>query len=196
MTSRTGPAASAPSASSLSAGRRTRDLTAAVGGDVVDVLVVGLGATGAGAALDAASRGLSVVAVDAHDLAFGTSRFSSKLVHGGLRYLASGQLDVAHESAVERGALMERTAPIWCAHSRSYCPSPLWSPPVGPPWRGPASGPVTPCGWRPGPRVRPCPRRAGSRRRRPAIWPPPYGPTGCAAACCPGTAGSPTTPGW
>ncbi|MFF0114583.1 glycerol-3-phosphate dehydrogenase/oxidase [Streptomyces prasinus] len=114
MTSRTGPAASAPSAassSSLSAGRRARDLTAAVGGDVVDVLVVGLGATGAGAALDAASRGLSVVAVDAHDLAFGTSRFSSKLVHGGLRYLASGQLDVAHESAVERGVLMERTAP-------------------------------------------------------------------------------------
>ncbi|MET8116520.1 glycerol-3-phosphate dehydrogenase/oxidase [Streptomyces prasinus] len=114
MTSRTGPAASAPSAassSSLSAGRRARDLAAAVGGDVVDVLVVGLGATGAGAALDAASRGLSVVAVDAHDLAFGTSRFSSKLVHGGLRYLASGQIDVAHESAVERGVLMERTAP-------------------------------------------------------------------------------------
>ncbi|MER5842566.1 glycerol-3-phosphate dehydrogenase/oxidase [Streptomyces prasinus] len=114
MTSRTGPAASAPSAassSSLSAGRRARDLAAAVGGDAVDVLVVGLGATGAGAALDAASRGLSVVAVDAHDLAFGTSRFSSKLVHGGLRYLASGQIDVAHESAVERGVLMERTAP-------------------------------------------------------------------------------------
>jgi glycerol-3-phosphate dehydrogenase len=77
----------------------------------VDVLVVGLGATGAGAALDAAARGLSVVAVDAHDLAFGTSRWSSKLIHGGLRYLASGQFDVAHESAVERGTLMERTAP-------------------------------------------------------------------------------------
>jgi glycerol-3-phosphate dehydrogenase len=77
----------------------------------VDLLVVGLGVTGAGVALDAASRGLSVLAVDAHDLAFGTSRWSSKLVHGGLRYLANGQLGVAHESAVERGILMERTAP-------------------------------------------------------------------------------------
>ncbi len=76
-----------------------------------DVLVIGLGITGAGVALDAASRGLDVVAVDAHDLAFGTSRWSSKLVHGGLRYLAKGQLDVAHESAVERGILMETTAP-------------------------------------------------------------------------------------
>ncbi|MEV5515454.1 glycerol-3-phosphate dehydrogenase/oxidase [Streptomyces flaveolus] len=95
----------------LSAARRSRELTDTVGGPVVDVLVVGLGATGAGAALDAAARGLSVVAVDAHDLAFGTSRWSSKLIHGGLRYLASAQLDVAHESAVERGVLMERTAP-------------------------------------------------------------------------------------
>ena len=77
----------------------------------VDVLVVGLGVTGAGVALDAASRGLSVLAVDAHDLAFGTSRWSSKLVHGGLRYLAKGQVGVAHESAVERGILMTRTAP-------------------------------------------------------------------------------------
>ncbi|MEV3987610.1 glycerol-3-phosphate dehydrogenase/oxidase [Streptomyces sp. NPDC049837] len=97
--------------SSLSAARRRRELAELADGAQVDVLVVGLGATGAGAALDAASRGLTVAAVDAHDLAFGTSRWSSKLIHGGLRYLASGQLDVAHESAVERGILMERTAP-------------------------------------------------------------------------------------
>jgi glycerol-3-phosphate dehydrogenase len=77
----------------------------------VDVVVIGLGITGAGVALDAVSRGLSVLAVDAHDLAFGTSRWSSKLVHGGLRYLASGHVGVAHESAVERGILMEVTAP-------------------------------------------------------------------------------------
>ncbi|WP_435747968.1 glycerol-3-phosphate dehydrogenase/oxidase [Nocardioides sp. SYSU DS0663] len=77
----------------------------------VDLVVVGLGITGAGVALDAAARGLSVLAVDAHDLAFGTSRWSSKLVHGGLRYLAKGQVGVAHESAVERGILMEVTAP-------------------------------------------------------------------------------------
>ena len=77
----------------------------------VDLLVIGLGVTGSGVALDAASRGLSVLAVDAHDLAFGTSRWSSKLVHGGLRYLAHGQVGVARESAVERGILMESTAP-------------------------------------------------------------------------------------
>ncbi|MFF4754379.1 glycerol-3-phosphate dehydrogenase/oxidase [Streptomyces sp. NPDC002514] len=96
--------------SSLSAARRVRDLAAAADG-TADVLVVGLGATGAGAALDAAARGLDVVVVDAHDLAFGTSRWSSKLIHGGLRYLAAAQYDVAHESAVERGVLMARTAP-------------------------------------------------------------------------------------
>ena len=79
--------------------------------DRVDLVVVGLGVTGSGVALDAASRGLSVLAVDAHDVAFGTSRWSSKLVHGGLRYLASLQFGIAHESAVERGILMERTAP-------------------------------------------------------------------------------------
>ncbi|MEU6058902.1 glycerol-3-phosphate dehydrogenase/oxidase [Streptomyces sp. NPDC047097] len=109
-----------PTGSSLTAERRRRELAelagtggpgGPAGGRRVDVLVVGLGATGAGVALDAASRGLSVAAIDAHDLAFGTSRWSSKLIHGGLRYLAGGQLDVAHESAVERGVLMERTAP-------------------------------------------------------------------------------------
>ncbi len=61
----------------LDAARRERELAEATDGRVVDLLVVGLGVTGAGVALDAASRGLSVVAVDAHDLAFGTSRWSS-----------------------------------------------------------------------------------------------------------------------
>ncbi|MFG3046184.1 glycerol-3-phosphate dehydrogenase/oxidase [Streptomyces sp. NPDC048241] len=97
--------------SSLDAARRSRELAMAAGGGTADLLVVGLGATGAGVALDAAARGLDVVAIDAHDLAYGTSRWSSKLIHGGLRYLATGQFDVAHESAVERGVLMTRTAP-------------------------------------------------------------------------------------
>jgi glycerol-3-phosphate dehydrogenase len=97
--------------SSLNAERRARELAGLAGGEVVDLLVIGLGVTGAGVALDAASRGLSVAAIDAHDLAFGTSRWSSKLVHGGLRYLARGDIAVAHESAVERGVLMEHTAP-------------------------------------------------------------------------------------
>jgi glycerol-3-phosphate dehydrogenase len=94
----------------LDRAQRAADLAAAAE-ERVDVLVVGLGVTGAGVALDAASRGLSVLAVDAHDLAFGTSRWSSKLVHGGLRYLPRGQLGVARESAVERHLLMTRTAP-------------------------------------------------------------------------------------
>src|SRR5690606_20907568 len=89
--------------SSLSADRRARDLDALARGARVDLLVVGGGITGAGVALDAASRGLAVALVEAHDLAFGTSRWSSKLVHGGLRYLAGGHLGIAHESAVERG---------------------------------------------------------------------------------------------
>jgi glycerol-3-phosphate dehydrogenase len=95
---------------SLNAARRRRDLTE-LAETTVDVLVVGLGVTGAGVALDAASRGLKVAAIDAHDLAFGTSRWSSKLVHGGLRYLAKGQVGIAQESAVERGHLMTRIAP-------------------------------------------------------------------------------------
>jgi glycerol-3-phosphate dehydrogenase len=80
-------------------------------GERVDVLVVGGGVTGTGVALDAASRGLSVALVEAHDLAHGTSRWSSKLVHGGLRYLASGDWDLVLESARERHHLMTRTAP-------------------------------------------------------------------------------------
>jgi glycerol-3-phosphate dehydrogenase len=78
---------------------------------VVDVLVVGGGVTGAGVALDAATRGLSVALVERRDLATGTSRWSSKLVHGGLRYIASGQFGVAWESARERTILAGRTAP-------------------------------------------------------------------------------------
>lgn len=97
--------------SSLNARRRARDLAELADQSSVDVLVVGGGVTGAGVALDAASRGLSVALAEKHDLAFGTSRWSSKLVHGGLRYLASGNVGIAYESAVERRILMERTAP-------------------------------------------------------------------------------------
>jgi glycerol-3-phosphate dehydrogenase len=100
-----------PHSPDLHSARRERELSALAEGAEVDLLVVGLGVTGAGVALDAAARGLRVVAVDAHDLAFGTSRWSSKLVHGGLRYLARGQLGVAYESALERHVLMTRTAP-------------------------------------------------------------------------------------
>jgi glycerol-3-phosphate dehydrogenase len=96
---------------SLNIARRARELAELADGRTVDVLVVGGGVTGVGAALDAASRGLSVALVEAQDLAFGTSRFSSKLVHGGLRYLANGDVALAYESAVERGVLMSHVAP-------------------------------------------------------------------------------------
>ncbi|HJP74460.1 MAG TPA: glycerol-3-phosphate dehydrogenase/oxidase [Pseudonocardiaceae bacterium] len=96
---------------SLNIARRKKELAELADGRVVDVLVVGGGVTGVGAALDAAARGLSVALVEAQDLAFGTSRFSSKLVHGGLRYLANGDVALAYESAVERGVLMSRVAP-------------------------------------------------------------------------------------
>ncbi|GLP80681.1 glycerol-3-phosphate dehydrogenase/oxidase [Mycobacterium antarcticum] len=95
----------------LNAARRTADLAALGDGTNVDVVVIGGGITGTGIALDAATRGLSVVLVEKHDLAFGTSRWSSKLVHGGLRYLATGNVGIARRSAVERGILMTRNAP-------------------------------------------------------------------------------------
>jgi glycerol-3-phosphate dehydrogenase len=75
------------------------------------VVVVGGGVTGAGVALDAAARGLSVALLERADLASGTSRWSSKLVHGGLRYLAHGEIGLARESARERAVLMGSTAP-------------------------------------------------------------------------------------
>jgi glycerol-3-phosphate dehydrogenase len=95
----------------LNAARRNADLTALADGAPSDVVVIGGGITGAGIALDAASRGLRVTLVEKHDLAFGTSRWSSKLVHGGLRYLATGNVGIARRSAVERGILMTRNAP-------------------------------------------------------------------------------------
>lgn len=98
-------------ASSLHPRRRTDDIEALSHGRVVDLLVVGGGVTGAGVALDAATRGLSVALLERHDLAFGTSRWSSKLAHGGLRYLAKLDVPIAWESAVERGHLMAAIAP-------------------------------------------------------------------------------------
>ncbi|MCT1479065.1 glycerol-3-phosphate dehydrogenase/oxidase [Microbacterium sp. p3-SID336] len=97
-------------AAALNAARRSRDLAAAVD-ETCDVLVVGGGITGVGVALDAAARGLRVTLVEAEDLAWGTSRFSSKLVHGGLRYLATGDVATAVESARERHLLMTTIAP-------------------------------------------------------------------------------------
>src|SRR3989440_1178646 len=75
-----------------------------------DVVVIGGGITGAGVALDAASRGYSVALVEKADFASGTSSRSSKLVHGGLRYLQSFDLGLVREALLER-QLMVRLAP-------------------------------------------------------------------------------------
>lgn len=77
----------------------------------VDVLVVGGGVTGAGVALDAASRGLSVALVEARDFAAGTSSRSSKLIHGGLRYLEQLDFKLVREALKERGLLLQTLAP-------------------------------------------------------------------------------------
>lgn len=98
-------------ASLLSAARRERDVSHLAGGGRVDVVVIGGGITGVGVALDAVTRGLSVALLEADDWANGTSRWSSKLVHGGLRYLAKGDPAVAWESAVERAIIAGRMAP-------------------------------------------------------------------------------------
>ncbi|MDN5660863.1 MAG: FAD-dependent oxidoreductase, partial [Brevibacterium aurantiacum] len=100
----------------LNAERRARDIAElseaeASGAEAFDLVVIGGGITGVGVALDAASRGLSVVLIERGDLASGTSGWSSKLAHGGLRYLAKLDVPIAWESAVERGHLMSRIAP-------------------------------------------------------------------------------------
>ena len=99
------------SSTALNASRRATELSELANGAAVDLVVIGGGITGTGIALDAVTRGLSVALVERHDLAFGTSRWSSKLVHGGLRYLATGNFGIARRSAVERGILMTRNAP-------------------------------------------------------------------------------------
>jgi glycerol-3-phosphate dehydrogenase len=77
----------------------------------LDVLVIGGGITGTGAALDAASRGLRVGLVESRDLAAGTSSRSSKLIHGGLRYLEQGDFKLVKEALRERDLLVSRLAP-------------------------------------------------------------------------------------
>lgn len=76
-----------------------------------DVIVVGGGATGLGVALDAAVRGLSVALVESHDFAKGTSSRSTKLVHGGVRYLAQGNIGLVREALHERTLLL-KNAPL------------------------------------------------------------------------------------
>jgi len=95
---------------------QTRDqaiaaMTGAAGEAELDVLVVGGGVTGAGVALDAVTRGLSTGLLEQRDLASGTSSRSSKLIHGGLRYLEMLDFALVREALQERGLLLTRLAP-------------------------------------------------------------------------------------
>jgi glycerol-3-phosphate dehydrogenase len=112
----------------LSPARRSAD-RARLPDEVVDVLVIGGGVTGAGAALDAASRGLSVGLLEARDWAAGTSSRSSKLIHGGLRYLEQLAFPLVHEALQERSRLVRTIAP------HLVTPLPFLLPLTAPAWQ-------------------------------------------------------------
>jgi glycerol-3-phosphate dehydrogenase len=95
----------------LSPQSRQDALEALASGRELDILVVGGGVVGAGCALDAVTRGLSVGLVEARDWASGTSSRSSKLIHGGLRYLEMLDFRLVQEALKERGLLIQRLAP-------------------------------------------------------------------------------------
>ena len=97
--------------SHLTAESRARALAKMSSGTELDVLVIGGGITGAGIALDAATRGLRTGIVEAGDWAAGTSAWSSKLIHGGLRYLYNLDFKLVTEALKERGLLLEKIAP-------------------------------------------------------------------------------------
>ncbi len=97
-----------------------------------DVAIIGGGATGLGAAVESAARGYRTVLFEAHDFAKGTSSRSTKLVHGGVRYLAQGNVGLVREALRERGRL-RRNAPHLVGDLRFIVPAYAW-------WSGPYYG--------------------------------------------------------
>src|SRR5690349_22431529 len=97
--------------SALSPENRDEAIAALSSGKELDVLVIGGGVVGAGCALDAVTRGLSVGLVEMRDFASGTSSRSSKLLHGGLRYLEMLDFGLVREALRERGLIMQQLAP-------------------------------------------------------------------------------------
>jgi glycerol-3-phosphate dehydrogenase len=95
----------------LSPQARADAIDAMADGRELDVLVIGGGVVGTGSALDAATRGLTTGLLEARDFASGTSSRSSKLIHGGLRYLEMLDFRLVHEALQERGLLLQRLAP-------------------------------------------------------------------------------------
>src|SRR5919106_2672172 len=97
-----------------------------------DLIVIGGGATGLGTALEAAARGYRTALVEGHDFAKGTSSRSTKLVHGGVRYLRQGDVSLVIEALRERGLLI-RNAPHLVRDRAFVVPSYEW-------WEGPFYG--------------------------------------------------------
>jgi glycerol-3-phosphate dehydrogenase len=97
-----------------------------------DMIIVGGGATGAGVAVDAATRGYSVLLLEQHDFGKGTSSRSTKLVHGGVRYLEQGNVSLVMEALKERG-LLRQNAPHLVSELACIVPSYAW-------WEGPFYG--------------------------------------------------------
>ncbi len=124
-------------------------LFAELGAVSFDVAVIGGGITGAGIARDAAMRGLSVALVEARDFAAGTSSRSSKLVHGGIRYLAQGDMALVREAALERKTVrniaphLARRTLVHRAGAQPRRLSPSSAPASGPTKNSAASKPTT-----------------------------------------------------
>src|SRR5207253_1149693 len=97
--------------------RDRREMLGRLATERFDVLVIGGGVTGAGTALDAASRGLRVALVEARDLASGTSSRSSKLIHGGLRYLEQFDFKLVYDAQVDDARHTLTVARTAAAHS-------------------------------------------------------------------------------
>ena len=97
-----------------------------------DIVIVGGGATGAGVAVDAATRGYATLLLEQHDFGKGTSSRSTKLVHGGVRYLEQGNVSLVMEALKERG-LLRQNAPHLVSELQFVVPSYSW-------WEGPFYG--------------------------------------------------------
>src|SRR5581483_2838991 len=97
-----------------------------------DIVIIGGGATGAGVAVDAAARGYATLLLEQHDFGKGTSSRSTKLVHGGVRYLEQGNVALVMEALKERG-LLRQNAPHLVSELACIVPSYAW-------WEGPFYG--------------------------------------------------------
>src|SRR4051795_2467825 len=99
--------------------RRENSFIKIVGrGEPFDIAIIGGGATGVGIAFDAASRGYSVVLLEQHDFGKGTSSRSTKLAHGGVRYLEQGNLSLVMEALREREVMRENAPDL--VHDQAF----------------------------------------------------------------------------